>query len=314
LWTTSLLWWHQSTTPRTVRGVVFLGRRAQGADAAEVTALARDAARAGGVYTTHMRNEGDSVMAALDETFATARDAGASLVISHHKCAGPQNWGRTVETLARSDAAGQAQPVALDAYPYVAGSTVLRADLIDGIIRIMITWSQPHPEMAGRDLADIAKEWGCGEREACERLQPGGACYFQMREDDVRRVLAYPPTMIGSDGLPHDTHPHPRLWGTFPRVLGHYARDVGLFPLEQAVHKMTGLPARNFRLAGRGLVTPGHHADLVVFDPKTVRDLATFEAPAVPSAGIEQVFVGGVLTCRDGRPTGRRAGGFLRRG
>ncbi len=285
----------------------------RGADAAEVAALAADAARAGGVYTTHMRDEGDRVLDSLDETFATAREAGAAVVISHHKCAGPDNWGRTVETLPRIEAAARAQPVGLDAYPYVAGSTVLRSDLVDGRIRIMITWSQPHPEMAGRDLADIAREWGVSEREACGRLQPGGACYFQMREDDVRRVLAFPATMIGSDGLPHDSHPHPRLWGTFPRVLGHYARDLGLFPLEQAVYKMTGLPARTFVLKDRGRIAEGARADLVVFDPKTVRDVATFDDPAVPSDGIELVMVNGRIGYREGRLTGERSGGFIRR-
>jgi N-acyl-D-amino-acid deacylase len=178
----------------------------------------------------------------------------------------------------------------------------------------MVTWSQPHPEMTGRDLADIATEWGCTQQEACDRLQPGGACYFQMDEADVRRVLAYPGTMIGSDGLPHDAHPHPRLWGTFPRVLGHYARDMGLMPLEQAVHKMTGLTAQRFRLAGRGLVKTGFQADLVVFDPKTVRDRSTFEQPTIPSDGIELVMVNGHTSFRDGEPTENRAGRFLRRG
>ena len=116
--------------------------------------------------------------------------------------------------------------------------------------------------MAARHLADIAREWNCTQREACERLQPGGACYLQMREDDVRRVLAYPPTMIGADGLPHDAHPHPRLWGAFARVLGHYVRDVGLFSLETAVHKMTALSARRFNLEARGEIREGFHADM----------------------------------------------------
>src|SRR5205823_14718083 len=109
----------------------------------------------------------------------------------------------------------------------------------------------------------------CTQSEACLRLQPGGACYFQMREDDVERVLAYPPTMIGSDGLPHDQHPHPRLWGTFPRVLGHYSRDLGLFPLETAVHKMTGLSARQLKLRDRGELRPGAYAALTVFGAVT---------------------------------------------
>ena len=100
-----------------------------------------------------------------------------------------------------------------------------------------------------------------------DALQPAGAIYFSMDEADVERILAYPETMIGSDGLPHDEFPHPRLWGAFPRVLGHYARQRHLFTLEEAVHRMTGLPADRFRLAGRGRIAPGLAADLVVFDP-----------------------------------------------
>ena len=286
----------------------------RGADMEEVVPLARDTAQAGGVYATHMRDENDAVEESLDETFTTADRAGVPVIVSHHKCAGRRNWGRTVTTLAKIAAAAERQEVGLDAYPYVAGSTVLRPDLADGDIRILVTWSEPHPEMAGRDLADISAAWGCSQREACDRLQPGGACYFQMHEDDVRRVLAFPGTMIGSDGLPHDAHPHPRLWGTFPRVLGHYARDLQLMRLEQAVHKMTGLTAGRFRLRDRGTIRPGAFADLVVFDPATVADRATFETPQLPSAGIELVMTNGTVGYRDGRPTGRRGGRFLRRG
>jgi N-acyl-D-amino-acid deacylase len=162
-------------------------------------------------------------------------------------------------------------------------------------------------------LADIAREWGCTQVEACRRLQPGGAIYFQMREDDVQRVLRFEATMIGSDGLPHDKHPHPRLWGTFPRVLGHYSRDQGLFPLEVAVHKMTGLSAQQFKLAGRGEIAVGKVADLVVFDPARVIDRATFDAPMQVSDGIDLVLVGGTVSYRNRQSTGQRAGRFLRR-
>jgi N-acyl-D-amino-acid deacylase len=119
--------------------------------------------------------------------------------------------------------------------------------------------------------------------------------------------------MIGSDGLPHDVHPHPRLWGTFPRVLGRYCRELGLFPLEAAVHKMTGLSAATFGLADRGVVRPGAFADLVLFDAATVIDRATFEEPTVPSAGIDRVIVNGTVTWEAGGATGRRAGRFLER-
>jgi N-acyl-D-amino-acid deacylase len=284
------------------------------ADVDELALLAGIAGEAGGVYTTHIRNEMNDIFAALDEAFATARRGRVPVVISHHKCAGPQNWGRTPQTLAHIDAARARQPVGLDAYPYVAGSTILRADMVDGTIDVIITWSVPHPEMAKRHLADIAAEWSCTQQEACERLQPGGACYFQMREDDVQRVLRYPATMIGSDGLPHDRHPHPRLWGTFPRVLGHYSRDLALFSLETAVHKMTGLSARRFNLQQRGELRAGWFADVCVFDPATVCDAATFEQPQSVSRGIEYVVVNGAMTLGHGHAGANRAGRFLRSG
>jgi N-acyl-D-amino-acid deacylase len=281
------------------------------ADIDELAMLAAVVGEAGGVYTTHIRDESDKVIDSLDEAFATARRGAVPVVISHHKCAGPANWGRTRQTLAHIDAARAQQALGLDCYPYIAGSTVLRNDLVDGVIDVVVTWSEPHPEMSARHLADIAAEWGCTQQEACARLQPGGACYFQMREDDVQRVLAYPPTMIGSDGLPHDQHPHPRLWGTFPRVLGHYSRDLGLFSLETAVHKMTGLSARHFKLADRGELRPGAYADLTVFDPVSVQDVATFEQPSVAARGIRFVIVNGVVAYRDGHAESARAGRFL---
>jgi len=284
------------------------------ADVAEVTMLARVAAEAGGVYSTHIRDEGKAVIASLDEAFAAARDAGLPVIISHHKCAGPENWGRTTETLVHIDAARRRQAIGLDAYPYAASSTVLRADMADGRIDVMVTWSEPHPEMSGRMLADIAARWGCSQGEACERLQPGGAIYFSMREDDVQRVLKYGATMIGSDGLPHDRHPHPRLWGTFPRVLGHYAREVGLFPLEEAVHRMTGLPANRFKLEDRGEIALGKHADLVVFDPARIIDRATFEHPTRAAEGIDYVMVAGTIAKDPNGATANRAGRFLRLG
>ena len=116
----------------------------------------------------------------------------------------------------------------------------------------------------------------------------------------IERVLAFDNTMIGSDGLPHDVHPHPRLWGTFPRVLGHYCREIGLFGLETAVHKMTGLPASRFGLTGRGTVAEGAYADLTVFDPETVIDRATFAEPALPSDGFVYVLVAGQAVIRKG--------------
>jgi N-acyl-D-amino-acid deacylase len=287
-----------------------------GADVEEVAAIAARFAKAGGVYATHMRDETDRVLDSLAETFATAGRAHIPVVISHHKCAGVRNWGRTKETLPAIEAAARHQPVALDAYPYTAGSTNLRADLVTGEFRIMVAWSRPHPEANGRDLSAVAAEWGVDLQEAARRLQPAGAIYFQMDEADVRRVLAFPRTMIGSDGLPHDDHPHPRLYGTFPRLIGHYARDEGLFPVETAIRKMTGLPAEVFRLKDRGRIAEGAFADLVVFDQGTIIDRATYDRPRQLSAGVEMVFVNGVLAyaagstrvARAGRLVGGRAG------
>jgi len=134
-----------------------------------------------------------------------------------------------------------------------------------------------------------------------------------MDEQDVRRILSFPATMIGSDGLPHDEFPHPRLWGTFPRVLGHYSRDIGLFTLEEAVRKMTSLTANAFGIKDRGVIAEGYFADLVLFDAETVIDSATFDNPAVPATGIAQVFVNGERVWQNGASTGARPGrGLLR--
>ncbi|WP_235579302.1 amidohydrolase family protein [Pseudorhodoferax sp. Leaf274] len=270
------------------------------APADEVTALARIVARHGGVYATHLRSEMQGILEAMVEAGDCAFDAGVPLVLSHHKCAGPTQWGRTRETLPLVDRLAQRQDVAMDVYPYVAGSTVLREDLVDGVIDVMLTWSDQHPECTGRMLADIAAEWGVDQKTAARRLMPGGACYFQMREDDVERVIAHPRSMVGSDGLPHDRHPHPRLWGAFPRVFARYWRGRGLFTLEQAVHKMTGMTARNFRLAGRGLLRAGHAADVVVFDPARIADMATYDAPQQASVGVVAVYVNGRCAYREG--------------
>ena len=149
------------------------------------------------------------------------------------------------------------QPVQCDCYPYAASSSTLDLRQVDDRVRMDITWSKPHPEMAGQTLQQIALAWGVEQKTAAARLQPAGAIYHCMSEEDVRRILQHPATMIGSDGLPNDPRPHPRLWGTFPRVLGYYCRDQGIFPLAQAVHKMTGMPAQRFGLTGRGRISEG---------------------------------------------------------
>lgn len=286
---------------------------AHAADAHEMQALTRVVGKHGGLYVTHIRSEMDAIVDAMQEAADAAGVAQVPWVLSHHKCAGPRNWGRTIETLALIDRLALQQEVGLDAYPYTAGSTLLREDLVDGVIDILITRSQTHPDQVGRYLADIARDWGVDQRDACRRLIPGGACYFQIREDDMQRVLAHPLTMIGSDGLPHDERPHPRLWGAFTRVLSHYCLKQGLFDLPTAVHKMSGLSARRFGLVDRGVLRVGARADLVLMDLARVRDTATYESPTSMSEGIERVMVNGHWALVQGQPTGTRSGQFLRR-
>jgi len=280
----------------------------------EVASLAEPLAAAGAVYTTHMRTEFDAILEAMNEAYHIGKHARVPVVISHLKCAGPSNWGRSAEVLASLEAARKYQPVGCDCYPYSRSSSTLDLKQVTGDIDITITWSTPHPEQAGKLIKDIAAGWGVSQQEAAKRLQPAGAVYHNMSEEDVRRILAHPATMVGSDGLPNDPLPHPRLWGAFPRVLGHYARDAALLPLEEAVRKMTGLSARRFGLAQRGEVHVGWHADLVLFDPELVRDAATFDQPQQVAEGIDAVWVNGVLSYRDGQPTGERAGHFVARG
>jgi len=267
--------------------------------------------RLGGVLVSHMRDESDKVAEAIDETARLGKALNVPTVISHHKLVGKRNHGRSRETLAQVRELSRTMPLCLDCYPYAASSTMLRPERVDQCDRILITWSASHPEAAGRYLEDLAQEWQRSRREVAEALLPGGAVYFIMDESDVRDILDYPDTMIGSDGIPSDETPHPRLWGTFPRVLGLYSRDLGLFPLERAVHKMTGLPAQRFGLEGRGLLAVGKVADITVFDPATIRDCATFDAPTQPSVGVRDVFVAGQATLRRGTPTGNRPGRFV---
>jgi N-acyl-D-amino-acid deacylase len=280
----------------------------------EVMALAEPLAESGALYATHMRTEFAGILDAMDEAFRIGRHARVPVAISHLKCAGPENWGRSVEVLDALESAGRSHAVGCDCYPYAASSTTLDLKQVTDRIEITITWSEPHPDVGGRSLASIAQEWQTSLEDAARRLQPAGAIYHSMSEDDVRRILRHPATVIGSDGLPNDPMPHPRLWGAFPRVLGRYSREERLFPLAQAVHKMTGLSARRFGLSGRGFVREGFAADLVLFDAATVRDVATFADPKQPAAGIAAVWVNGVLSSRAQVATGARGGQFLPRG
>jgi N-acyl-D-amino-acid deacylase len=280
----------------------------------EIIEVCRPLTELGGLYVTHMRNEDDHITESMEETFLIGRELGAGVVISHHKCVGTRNHGRSPETLALIEETRRSQSVALDCYPYIASSTVLRYDRLEQSSRIIITWSKPHPEFSGVDLDEVARRLNMTKAEAVEAIKPAGAIYFMLDEKDVQRILKFDDTMVGSDGLPHDSKPHPRLWGTFPRVLGHYSRDLKLFPLETAVYKMTGLTAANFGLANRGVLKQGAHADITLFNADTVIDAADFKDSTRPAIGIETVIVNGVPVWREGKPTGARPGKVLTRG
>ncbi|MGC2774668.1 MAG: D-aminoacylase [Bradyrhizobium sp.] len=269
---------------------------AEAAPTEEIIEVCRPLTGSGGVYATHMRNEADRVTQSLEESFAIGKALDVQVVISHHKVVGPANFGRTTETLPLITKAMSCQCVALDCYPYNASSTMLHTDPAKLQVKVVVAASGPHPEVAGRDLADIAAGWGVDRLEAAKRLQPASAIYFAMDEADVQTILAFEPTMIGSDGLPFGERPHPRLWGTFPRVLGYYCRELELFSLETAVWKMSGLTAKNFGIRERGTIAVGNHADITIFDAAVVRDTATYDDPCVPAAGIEAVIVNGAVT------------------
>jgi N-acyl-D-amino-acid deacylase len=266
---------------------------AKSASTEEVVSLCQRMSDRGGFYVTHIRDEGDHLIEAVDEALLIGREASVPVIFSHHKALGCANHGLTAESLARIDAVRATQDVGLDAYPYAFSSTSLTRERAARGGVVVVTRSETMPEMTGRTLTEIAALLGCSEPEAVDRLQPAGALFYLMDEEDVQRVLSYELTMIGSDGLPFDPAPHPRLWGTFPRVLSNYVRQTGLLTLEQAVRRMTGLSAETFRIPERGIVREGYFADLVLFDPETISDHACSETPTAAASGIKAVFVNG---------------------
>lgn len=292
----------------------------------EVIALAKAVAEYGGLYATHMRNEDSGLLDSIHETLRIGQEAAVPVQISHHKAMGRQNWGKVTESLALVDQARQrGQDVTSDAYPYIAGSTTLAALASGGSLElvspkdVLIASTPNRHEYEGKTLDEI-----CGllekplEQAVKDILAEEGegvvAVIFGMEEADVRRVLAHPTTMIGSDGIPSvEGKPHPRLYGTFAKVLGTYARDEYLFSLEEAVYRMTGLPAQKFRLTDRGVIREGAYADIVVFDPQTVADVGTYQKPRRYPPGIDYVIVNGKVTADHGRHTGERGGGMLRK-
>ena len=292
----------------------------------EIIELAKIVAQYGGIYATHMRDEGANLLSAIEEAIRICETAGVPVQISHHKASGRRNWGKTAESVALIDAArARGLDVTTDAYPYTAASTALAAIAPRGrLVRdmdagdVMIASVKHQHQYEGKRLPEIASMMDLPVEEATSRLlreeeNTPSAIMFLMDEGDVRRVLQHEVCMIGSDGLPTAGKQHPRLYGTFPRVLGRYSRDEGLLTLEDAVRRMTLLPAKKFRLADRGEVREGAWADLVVFDPLEVADAATYEEPRQYPRGMPYVIVNGQVVVDEGKPAAIAAGQLLTR-
>jgi len=291
----------------------------------ELIALCRPIAPFGGVYATHMRNEGARLLDSIEETLRIGREAGCHVHISHHKASGEEVEGLVERSLARVDQARAAgQGVTLDMYPYPAGSTrldaIARLGRVDGWYaeRLRLATVPGRPEWQGKTLMDVALELDLPPDQAAARILEGPGqetviIQFIMREEDVERNIQHEAMMIGSDGIPVlEGFPHPRLFGTFPRVLGVYVRERGLVSLPEAVRRMTSLPAQVFGLTDRGVLAPGMWADLVLFDPAIVRDTATYEDPMQEPEGIALVVVNGTVAYADGHHMGAGSGRMLR--
>jgi dihydroorotase/N-acyl-D-amino-acid deacylase len=330
----------------------------------ELVALSRVAGERGGIYTSHLREEGLGLVQGVAEAMEIGRRARIPVVLTHHKVVGQPMWGASARTLAMVDSARAAgTDVMIDQYPYTAsytGITVLvpawalaggtkdflaRMDdpaLADSILAgiefnimndrggndlhrvqfALVDWDQ---SLEGKTLWDLAEREGVeptpanGARLVVEVIRRGGASaiFHAMDEGDVEAIMRHPMTMIASDGRltqPGEGHPHPRWYGTFPRVLGVYVREKAVLGLEEAVHKMSGMPAHRMGLTARGEVREGWFADLVVFDPATVKDMATFENPHQYPVGIPWVLVNGKVAVDDGVFTDVRSGRVLRKG
>ena len=286
---------------------------AAAATANEIASVGGDLARNEGIYATHMRDESDDVLDSIDESALIAARLKVPLVISHHKVIGRRNFGRSAETLSKLEELDTRQPVNIDCYPYTASSSLLRPERIALSDEIIVTSSRSNPSAVGRALSTLAQEWRCTREVAMQRVMPGTGIYFIMHEDDVRQIIAHPLTMIGSDGISSDDFPHPRLWGTFPRVLGRYCRELGCLTLENAIHKMTGKTADTFKLPLRGHIIPGYWADITVFDPEHIIDTSSYDSPQLPARGIHRVYVNGRCVWRDGHHTRERPGTVIRR-
>ncbi|MQY82686.1 amidohydrolase family protein [archaeon] len=320
----------------------------------ELTELCRVVSEEDGIFVIHMRNEGDALLESIGEVATIGANSGVKLHISHFKAAGKRNWGRSVQGLeAIKKAREVGLSITVDQYPYTAGSTFLSARLPswmhEGGVNAMLdrlrdsaTRGRAYAEMTedrsfamwgdtivtsvktegnkhleGRSLAEIAEMRGVDIVEALfelvlEERNAVGMVSFSMSEEDVRIIMGSPIQMFCTDGIVLGK-PHPRAYGSFPRVLGRYVRE-GVLSLEEAVRKMTSLPAERFGLQGRGILKPGAHADITILNPETVIDTGTYEDPIRFPEGIEYVIVNGRVTVDSGAHTGERAGMVLRKG
>jgi N-acyl-D-amino-acid deacylase len=273
-----------------------------------------------------MRNEGDRLLEAIEETLQIGRESDVHVHISHHKSAGRPNWGKVKDSLARVDSAiAGGQRVTLDVYPYTAGSgrmiEYFNLAKIDRALAevIRIASCPAFRELEGRMLVDVANERGIDVTDLVLEIltAPKGdrtiCIQFIIDEADVETNLRHRDMMVGSDGIPDlKGRPHPRLFGTFARVLGHYVRERGILGLSEAVRRMTSLSADTFGLVDRGRVREGGFADLVLFDPATVKDTATYDDPQREPVGIRLVVVNGRVAYEGGLHTGVGAGKMLR--
>jgi len=334
----------------------------------ELIALAAEGGKFGGIYSTHMRSEGDSVLESIDEALRIGREAHVPVEIWHIKVAGKNNWGRMPEVVAKINAARAAgADVTADTYAYTAwfndfsafvppwahdgGTSKLIERLKDPAARERIRkdmltaskdwdneWEEiPGPDaimigvvqnpkmlpLEGKRLSEIAKLWNKDPIDAlCDFLieDPyAGVAVFGMSQPDVTLALEQPWVAFDNDssgtspeGILGQEHPHPRAYGTFPRILRKYVREEKVLTIEDAIRKMSALPAQRLRLTDRGVLKAGMWADVVIFDPATVRDLATFDNPNQLSEGMEFVLVNGVPVIDQGKMTGALPGKVLR--
>lgn len=320
---------------------------------AEMTEASKTVAEYGGVYDSHIRDEGEwgHHLDAIQEVIEIARSAGISANISHLKLWGRRAWGDGERVLAMLDrAAADGLAVSADQYAYTGGYRGLGALVADtrlkypddelfskgrtecldeirdqfyqlgGADRVILCPHDGNPELNGKTIHEVAVARRVSDEEcALDLLQASGlsACWLAMREEEVRLFMQSPHVMVGTDAhlrVPHDGHCHPRNYGNYPRFLGVYVREQNVLTFEQAIHKMTAKPARKFGLRRRGVIEQGACADIVVFDPGTVIDRATWAEPHQYSVGIEHVLVNGQLAVHDGETTGALAGRVLRRG